>query len=131
MCGPNSALGLDEAERSLWPTLRERLRRPGRLMALMRGVLGGDAEVAAVVALTPDGVAQPLALLATPAIAAEIILVDPQPNDRGVRAGRIGDYDVDVLLDVANDPDQPVAVLVSPWIFHNLTLYARKLWSRR
>ncbi len=130
MCGAHSSIGLDEAERALWPMLRERLRRPDRLMALMRGVLGGDAEIAAVVAVTPAGVVEPLALLATPAIAAEIRLVDDADHE-GVRRGRIGDYDVDVLVDPATDPEQPLAVLVTPWIFHNLSLYARKLWSRR
>ena len=41
MCGAYSAFGLDEAERLLWPHLRERLRQPGRSMGVMRGVLGG------------------------------------------------------------------------------------------
>ena len=66
VCGAHSALGLDEVERVAWPHLRERLRRPDRLMALMRGVLGGDAEVAVVAAVTPEGVATPLALLVSP-----------------------------------------------------------------
>jgi hypothetical protein len=35
MCGSVSAIGLEEQERDLWPYLRERLREPGRLMALM------------------------------------------------------------------------------------------------
>lgn len=128
MCGPHSALGLDDAERELWPHLRERLRRPGRLMALMRGVLGGDAEIACVTAVTPDGVVQPLALLVTPAIADEISYIGGVSHDR-VRPGKVGDYDVDVVVD--DGGERPLAVLVSPWIFHNLTLYARKLWSRR
>lgn len=128
MCGPHSALGLEDAERELWPVLRERLRRPGRMMALMRGVLGGDAEVASVVAVTPAGIVQPLAVLATPAIADEITFADSPAVD-GLRGGHIGDYDVDVLVDDAGD--RPLAVLVSPWIFENLTLYTRKLWSRR
>ena len=138
MCGPSSALGLDEVERAVWPDLRERLRRPGRLMALMRGVLGGDAEVAAVVSITPEGVVTPLALLATPGIVAEITLREPAPADGAegrdradVRRGRIGDYDVDVLMRTDADAETPAAVLVSPWIFEHLTLYARKLWSRR
>ena len=127
MCGAHSSIGLDETERALWPLLRERLRRPERLMALMRGVLGGDAEVAAVVAVTPAGVVEPLALLATPAIAAEISF---RENGTGtdVRPGKVGDYDVDVLVD--RDSGHPLAVLMSPWIFHNLSLYARKLWTR-
>jgi hypothetical protein len=128
MCGAHSSIGLDETERALWPLLRERLRRPSRLMALMRGVLGSDAEVAAVAAVTPSGIVEPLALLATPAIVDEISFVGHAED--GVRPGRIGDYDVDVIVDLAAG-DRPLAVLVSPWIFHNLTLYARKLWSRR
>jgi len=128
MCGPNSALGLEEAERELWPELRDRLRQPGQLMALMRGVLGGDAEVAAVTAVTPAGVVRPLAILATPVIADEIDLDDS--GDTHV-AGRIGDYEVDVLMTDKGGVRRPAAVLVSPWIFENLTLYARKLWTRR
>ena len=127
MCGPHSALGLEEAEREIWPVLRERLRQPGRMMALMRGVLGGDAEVACVTAVTAAGVVQPLAVLATPAIAEEITLTGS--NESGLRPGKIGDYDVDVLVD--DTGENPLAVVVSPWIFHNLTLYTRKLWSRR
>ena len=128
MCGPNSALGLEETERELWPELRDRLRQPGQLMALMRGVLGGDAEVAAVTAVTPAGVVRPLAILATPVIADEIDL-DDTGDPRA--SGRIGDYDVDVLMTDRGGVRRPAAVLVSPWIFENLTLYARKLWSRR
>ena len=128
MCGPNSALGLEETERELWPELRDRLRQPGQLMALMRGVLGGDAEVAAVTAVTPAGVVRPLAILATPVIADEIDLDDTGDTQA---SGRIGDYDVDVLMTDRGGVRRPAAVLVSPWIFENLTLYARKLWSRR
>jgi hypothetical protein len=43
MCGASSAVGLADAERALWPLLRDRLRTPGQLMGLMRAVLGGDA----------------------------------------------------------------------------------------
>jgi len=97
-------------------------------MALMRGVLGGDAEVAAVTAVTPAGVVRPLAILATPVISDEIDLHDT--GDTRAR-GRIGDYEVDVLMTEQGGVRRPAAVLVSPWIFENLTLYARKLWSRR
>lgn len=128
MCGPHSALGLEDTERELWPELRDRLRQPGQLMALMRGVLGGDAEVAAVTAVTPAGIVRPLALLVTPVIADEIDLDD----SGGTRvSGRIGDYDVEVLMTEQGGRRRPAAVLVSPWIFANLTLFARKLWSRR
>ena len=138
MCGPHSALGLEETERDLWPELRDRLRQPGQLMALMRGVLGGDAEVAAVTAVTPAGVVRPLAILATPVIADEIDL-DEEGDDEGASddaagdrvRGHIGDYEVDVLMTSRGGTRRPAAVLVSPWIFENLTLYARKLWTRR
>ena len=130
MCGPHSALGLEETERELWPQLRERLRQPGQMMALMRGVLGGDAEVAAVAAVTPTGVVRPLAILATPVIADEIDL-DGADEGQGRRSGRIGDYPVDVLMTQTGGEERPAAVLVSPWIFENLTLFTRKLWSRR
>ena len=129
MCGPTSAIGLDDTERALWPDLRERLRQPGRLMALMRGILGGDAEVAAVVSITPAGVVHPLAILATPAVAAEIELTGSSDDDR--QPGRIADYDVEVLLGDVDGDRQPVAVMMTPWIFENLTLFTRKLWSRR
>jgi hypothetical protein len=73
MCGSVSAIGLQERERQRWPYLRERLRVPGQLMALMRGVLG-DAEVAVVVAVTPQGAVTSLAILTT---AEEIVGVPP------------------------------------------------------
>jgi hypothetical protein len=132
MCGPHSALGLDEAERDLWPELRERLRQPGQMMAVMRGVLGGDAEVAAVTAVTPAGVVRPLAILATPVIAEEIDLDEPADDAApGRRTGRIGDYPVEVLMTTSGTEPRPAAVLVTPWIFENLTLFTRKLWTRR
>jgi len=127
MCGPHSALGLEDTERQLWPELRERLREPGQSMALMRGILGGDAEVAAVTAVTPAGVVRPLAILATPVIADEIDLDDSVDTQA---TGRIGDYDVDVLMTDQGGVRRPAAVLVSPWIFENLTLFTRKLWTR-
>jgi hypothetical protein len=126
VCGAHSALGLDEVERVAWPHLRERLRRPDRLMALMRGVLGGDAEVAVVAAVTPEGVATPLALLVSPALADELVL-DPPHAGTDVRTGHLGEYDVELLT----VEDTPVAVLMTPWIFDNLSVYSRKLWSRR
>jgi hypothetical protein len=133
MCGPTSAIGLDDSERELWPQLRERLRQPDRMMALMRGLLGSDAEVAAVVAVEPAGIVRPLALIATPAIADEISLVDEPALDaeNAPRRGLIGEYDVEVLTASVDGETRPVAVLVNPWIFENLTLFTRKLWSRR
>lgn len=129
MCGPHSAIGLDDAERALWWEIRERLRQPGRMMALMRGVLGGDTEVAAATAVTPAGIVEPLALVATAGLAAEVRLTD-EPAAPGTRHGRVGDYAVDVLVD-EEDGERVLALLVSPWIFEHLTLYGRKLWSRR
>lgn len=137
MCGSVSAIGLEERERQLWPYLRERLRQPGHLMALMRGVLG-DTEVAAVVAVTPQGAVTPLAILATPeAIATEIRLVaDGQDQDAarpdGLRRAKIGDYDVEVVVaEGSGGQPEPLAVLATPWIEQHLLLYARTLWRRR
>ena len=131
MCGANSAVGLGDAERALWPLLRDRLRVPGQLMGLMRGVLGGDAEVAAVVTTTPTGITRPVAILVTPAIAEEIILFEGAPG-QDVRQARIGDDDVEVLLGpAASEGARPVAIFVTDWIRQHLSLYARELWHRR
>lgn len=131
MCGPNSAIGLEQAERDVWPDLRERLRVPGQLMGLMRGVLGGDTEVAAIIATSPEGSARPLAVLVTPGIAEELNLNSSDRSEDGWITGRIGEYDVEVLTRSDTDADQPVAVRITPWIYENLYLYARKLWSKR
>jgi hypothetical protein len=133
MCGSVSAIGLVDRERQLWPHLRERLRRPGQMMALMRGVLG-DAEVAAVVAVTPGGAVTPLAVLTTAEEIAQEIELAPHEagHEHAVRAARIGDYDVEVLMDTgAGGPGRPIAVLATPWIDQHLLLYARTLWRRR
>jgi hypothetical protein len=137
MCGSVSAIGLEERERALWPYLRERLREPGHLMALMRAVLG-DTEVAAVVAVTAQGAVKPLAILATAEeIATEIRLVpDDDEHDGGVpdglRRARIGDYEVQVVVGEAADAEpRPLAVLCTPWIDQHLLLFARTLWRRR
>jgi hypothetical protein len=130
MCGSVSAIGLEERERELWPLLRERLRRPGHLMALMRGVLG-DAEVAVVAAVTPHGMVTPLAILTTAeAVAAETRLMEDHdgPSADGVRRARIGDYDVEVLVDEGPGGARPLAILATPWIEQHLLLYARTLW---
>lgn len=130
MCGAHSALGLEDVERAAWPRLRERLREPGRLMALMRGVLGSDAEVPVVASVTPEGLATPLALLVSPALAAEIAL-EPAQEGTDLRRGRIGEYGVELLMGEVGEAHQPVAVLMTPWIFENLSVYSRKLWTRR
>jgi hypothetical protein len=130
MCGATSAVGLGEQERQLWPLLRERLRRPNQLMGLMRGVLGGDAEVAAVVTTTPSGLVRPVAILVTPAIAAEITLLDGSPI-APIRRGRIGEDQVDVLIGRSGTEDpRPIAILVTDWIREHLYLYSRELWHR-
>lgn len=131
MCGPSSAIGLDAAERAAWPYLRERLRPPGQLMALMRGVLGGDTEVAVVAAVTGAGVAEPLALLVTPAIAAELTMVAPLAGEPDTWAARIGDDPVTVLTRARGGEPEPVAIRMTPWIRQHLTPYARQMWTRR
>lgn len=142
MCGTVSAIGLEDRERELWPYVRERLRRPGELMALMRGVLG-DAEVGVVASVTPQGRVTPLAILATPQeIVDEITLLPPDEaagepgSDRahsgGLWPAKVGDYDAVVL--VGEGPDgkpRPVAILTTPWIEQHLLLYARDLWRKR
>ncbi|HEX6500132.1 MAG TPA: hypothetical protein VF054_14030 [Micromonosporaceae bacterium] len=137
MCGSVSAVGLEEAEREDWPYLRERLREPGRLMALMRGVLG-DTEVAAVVAVTPQGAVTLVAILTVPDVIAQEISLVPDDPDRdragreGLRRATIGDYDVEVVVDERADGEpRPLAILATPWIEQHLLLYARTLWHRR
>jgi hypothetical protein len=132
VCGNVSAIGLQEAERELWPVLRERLRVPGELMALMRGVLG-DTEVGAVVSVTPQGVVTVRAILATPsAIADEIRLLDTGTDRPWLRHALVGEYEVEVV--VGEWPDgqpRPLAILTTPWIEQHLLIYARTLWRRR
>ena len=95
-------------------------------MGLMRAVLGGDTEVAVVVSTTPAGVSTPLAVLITPVIAAELTVpADVPPGS--IAAAHVGPYDVDVVFD---EQSRPAALLISPWLFENLSLYARKLWVR-
>jgi hypothetical protein len=135
MCGSVSAIGLVDRERQLWPYLRERLRVPGHLMALMRGVLG-DAEVAAVVAVTPQGAVTPLAILTTAEEIAQEIRLAPRDDQSRTgpdrRRAMVGDYDVEVLIrEDAEGREQPLALLATPWIEQHLLLYARALWRRR
>jgi hypothetical protein len=128
MCGSHSAIGLTEVDRKLWPQIRERLREPRHLMGLMRGVLDGAIEVAAVIAVTPDGIVRPLALVATPILAADVQLDDGSAGE--IRPARIGDDKIDVLVGSAADRAavQPLAILLTPWITEHLALYARTLW---
>jgi hypothetical protein len=129
VCGPSSAIGLDVAERELWPQLRERFREPGSLMALMRGVLGGDVDVAAVTTVTPAGLVTPLALLVTPGMADELTLHGPSEKDPDVWYARIGEDEVRVVTRGVDAT--PIAIPVTPWITQHLTLFARRLWNRR
>ena len=131
MCGSVSAIGLQDHERAIWPELRERLRVPGQLMALMRGVLG-DTEVAIVVAVTPKGTVKVVALLATTETIINEIHLGETEDGYGVRPGTIGGYDVQVVT--GEWPDgrpRPLAVLTTPWIEQHLLLYARTLWRSR
>jgi hypothetical protein len=132
MCGSVSAIGLQDIERETWPYLRERLRMPGRLMGLMRGVLG-DAEVAVVIGVTPEGVVTVLAILAsTEVIINELRLVEPEEGNEGLWRAMIGDDEVRVLVGEWPDGNpQPLAILTTPWIEQHLLLYARTLWRRR
>jgi hypothetical protein len=129
MCGTSSAVGLGEQDRTLWPLLRERLRRSGQLMGLMRGVLGGDTAVAAVVTTTPRGIVRPIAIIVTSSIADEITLLDAAV-ETDVRRALIGDDEVEVLIGPGTDDVQPVAIFVTDWIREHLNLYARELWHR-
>jgi hypothetical protein len=137
VCGSVSAIGLQQPERDQWPHLRERLREPGHLMALMRGVLG-DVEVAAVVAVTPEGAVKTRAILTTaPEIAAELELCTSPPVDATAGAtdlqwAKIGGDDVQVLMGAGPQGlRRPLAILATPWIEQHLLLYARTLWHRR
>ena len=132
MCGSVSAIGLQDIERETWPYLRERLRSPGRLMGLMRGVLG-DAEVAIVIGVTPEGVVTVLALVATTeVIANEISLIGPEDDQHDLWRAMIGDDEVRVLVgEGVNGHPRPLAILTTPWIEQHLLLYARTLWRRR
>ncbi|HVX68212.1 MAG TPA: hypothetical protein VHA79_00800 [Mycobacteriales bacterium] len=98
-------------------------------MALMRGILGADAEVGVIASITPAGIAQPIAILVTPEIADELALPEDLTADEVV--GSIGGGDVAVLLDSVDGATRPIAIRVNPWIFHNLTMFARKVWSQR
>src|SRR3954462_6336906 len=114
MCGSVSAIGLADQERTLWPQVRERLRVPGRMMALMRGLLG-DAEVAAVVAVTPEGAVTPVAILVTTEqIVQEIhsIAEHGGPGGSDLRSAKIGEYDIEVLVaEESTGTTRPLAIL--------------------
>lgn len=78
MCGPTSAIGLEEHERWLWRQVKDRLRRPGHLAGLMRGFVGGE-EVAVVVATRSDGQVEPVAVLVSAAVRGELTVLGTDP----------------------------------------------------
>ncbi len=128
MCGPTSAISLEDHERTTWVEVKESLREPGQLSGLMRGFLG--EEVAVAIATSPDGVVRPLAVLVTDNIAAELVVPRPVPGPGWVKA-QAGDYPVEVWVG-ASDPDaHPVALKMTDWMQEHLLLYARQLWHRR
>jgi hypothetical protein len=126
MCGPSSAIGLEQHERDAWTSVRDQLRVPGEYAGLMRGFLGGE-EVAVAIATDRDGVAHEQAVLLTAAIEAELTLSDPTLA-APVQAATVGDYDVEVLVGEVRGHRRPVAVRTTPWIRQHLLLYARQLW---
>jgi hypothetical protein len=129
MCGPTSAVGLEEHERVQWAAVRDLVRDPGSLTGLMRGFLG-EEEVAVVVATDSSGAVRPMAVLVTPFIRGELTLSDPSLGESR-QAARVGDYDVEVVVGDVEGVRQPAAVLVTPWIREHLFLYARQLWRSR
>jgi hypothetical protein len=49
-----------------------------------------------------------------------------------VRPAKVGDYDVEVLMDEPPDgTPRPLVILATSWIEEYLLLYARQLWHRR
>lgn len=126
MCGPTSAIGLEDHERLRWAQVKEALRQPGHLAGLMRGFLAGS-EVAVVIATAPDGRVRPLAVIVTPVIAEEIVLPD-ESEGAGWVPGRIGDYPAEIWT-AGVIAGGPTAVRVTPWMHEHLALYARQLWS--
>jgi hypothetical protein len=130
MCGPSSALGLADTERALWPVLRERLRVPGQLMGLMRGLLGGDAEVGVVVATSPAGIAVPLAILVTPSIVAEIAFADGQPGG-DVRRGTVGSGRRAVGSGRAASWGQPMRRTICGWSVQSISVRNRSRTAGR
>lgn len=126
MCGPNSAIGLEQWERDVWAVIKDALREPGTLAGLMRGFLG-DGEVSFVVATVPEGLSRPLAMIVNPVVAAELELEDPGMNaDRQV--GSIGGDPVEVLVGDVDGVRRPLAIRVTPWITEHMFVYARRLW---
>jgi hypothetical protein len=128
MCGPTSAIGLEEPERALWSGVRPHFREPGRFVGLMRGFLA-DREVAAIVSTAVDGAVRPVAVLVSPDIAAELVV--PGDAQAGWSQVGLGDYQVAVFFEERGDALTPVAVRMTPWMHEYLVLYARRLWGRR
>jgi hypothetical protein len=126
MCGPSSAIGLEQHERDAWVAVREQVRVPGQYAGLMRGFLGGE-EVAVAISTDRDGRSHELAVLVTAAIEAELTLSDPTLAGPAQPA-YVGDYDVEVLVGQVGGQRRPVAVRTTPWMRQHLLLYARQLW---
>jgi hypothetical protein len=130
MCGPSSAISLEQHERDAWVAVREQLRVPGQYAGLMRGFLGGE-EVAVAISTDRDGRSHELAVLITAAIEAELSLSDPTLT-APVQPAAVGDYDVEVLVGQVGGQRQAVAVRTTPWMRQHLLLYARQLrWPAR
>lgn len=128
MCGPTSAIGLEQPERALWAQLREHVREPGRYSGLMRGFLA-DREVAAAVVTARDGAVRPVAVLVSPEIEAELVV--PEDATAGWSEVQLGDYRVEAFFDEREGRLRPLAVRMTPWMHEYLVLYARRLWGRR
>jgi hypothetical protein len=128
MCGPTSAIGLEEPERALWWLVRHHFEEPGRFVGLMRGFLA-DREVAAIVTTAVDGAVRPVAVLVSADIEAELVV--GEDAGAGWSEVGLGDYRVEVFFDVLDESLRPVAVRMTPWMHEYLVLYARRLWGRR
>jgi hypothetical protein len=77
-----------------------------------------------------------VAILATPEVIVQEIRLDDgeqqsSAHSDGVWPAKVGDYDIQVLVDLDTDPPRPLAILATPWIEQHLLLYARNLWRRR
>ncbi len=126
MCGPSSAISLEQHERDAWMAVRDQLRMPDHYAGLMRGFLGGE-EVAVAISTDREGRSHEVAVLVTATIGAEITLSDPTLSAPAQPAS-VGGYDVEVLVGHLGGQRRPVAVRTTPWMRQHLLLYARQLW---
>ena len=66
----------------------------------------------------------------TPAIAAEITVLD-EDGTTDVRRALVGEDQVQVFIgQTGSDNPRPVAILITDWIREHLSRYARELWHR-